>query len=1043
MKSFTHSWLRTFLIIALVACSGWAVAQQRTVTGRVTDASSKAAIPFASVVIKGATTGTTTDENGRFTVNVPGDATVLIFASVGYQRKEITVGTQTTINVELESSYSDLNEVVIVGYGTQVKREITGSITKVSGDKIMGIQVPSFEAALQGQAAGVQVIQGSGLAGSGSVIRVRGLASVSSVGDPLYVVDGIPITNDNFLAKANWQNGAFNNNPLAAINPNDIESIEILKDAAAAGIYGSRGANGVILITTKRGQTGKPQFNFSANVGTSDPTARPNLVDGPTWLKLYQEAWENDGNTGPARLPNDMTWEEAQRRSISYARLMRERYGISLREAFSPTTDWWGLLTQTGIKQNYDFSSSWGKSNYRGYVGISYANNDSYIKGNNFERMSGRANFDFDIARNLNMAVSTSFTQGINRRVRVAYTGGIGDAMSVALPIYPVFEADSSWFRRGANPLFQAENFEGYTIDNRTINNVMFTYTPIENMRVNVSGGYDYLDQRNDQWESGELINQPTSLGRAVRDIRWVKNYNVGANAEYDLMVNSIHRFKFLGGMEYQQSVTSGKNNIVYNNVGGTLWSNNNEFGSGSVFESDQLFVLNNDRWSFMSFFARANYTLKDRYILQGTIRSDGSSRFGSNNRFGIFPVVSGAWIASEEDFLKSSSALSFLKLKASFGITGNSNIPSNQWIGTYRYIDASVYNGQPILFPERVPNPNLKWETTQNIDLGFEIGFLNDRISLEGSYFHRLTRDVIMNLTVPQSSGFGNFWDNIGEIKNEGFDLTLNTVNIDKNNFRWNTNFNVGYVYNEVLSIGNYTEDAVSGGTNDTRIVVGYPVGTNYLIRYSRVDPATGRPIYLDGSGRETFIYDEQNDRVPVGDVLPDLYGGFGNTLSYKNFSLNALFVFTVGGKIYDSSSKRQMTFLSDWNIREDVGDRWRQPGDIAKYPKLTLNPAEHGNTKEWFNTDVWLHDGSFVRLRNLAFSYQIPNNLLNRLGLRTAALTLSGTNLLTFTKFPGLDPEIARDFDNVTDRNMSPNITYLTPPQERSFNFTINVGF
>jgi hypothetical protein len=299
------------------------------------------------------------------------------------------------------------------------------------------------------------------------------------------------------------------------------------------------------------------------------------------------------------------------------------------------------------------------------------------------------------------------------------------------------------------------------------------------------------------------------------------------------------------------------------------------------------------------------------------------------------------------------------------------------------------------------------------------------------------------MNLTVPQSSGFGNFWDNIGEIKNEGFDLTINSVNIDKPNFRWTTNLNMGYVYNEVLSIGNYTEDAVSGGTNDTRIVVGYPVGTNYLIRHSRVDPATGRPIYLDGSGNETFIYDEQNDRVPVGSVLPDLTGGFSNTFTYKNWSMNALFVFTVGGSIYDSSMKRQMMFVSDWNMREDLGDRWRQPGDIARYPKLTLNPAEHGNDKEWFNTDMWIFDGSFVRLRNLNVNYNLPIDLVSRLGLRGASIGVGGTNLLTFTKFPGLDPEIARDFDNVTDRNMSPNITYLTPPQERAFNFTLNVQF
>lgn len=1021
-----------------------AFGQQRTVTGRVIDADNKEGIPFATIQIKGTTRGATTDMEGRFSLEVDGSSAILVVSTVGYDRLEVPVGNQTQLTIQLKARVSELDELIVVGYGVQTKREITGSIARVDGTALRAVQVPSFEAGLQGQAAGVQVIQGSGLAGAGSVIRIRGLASVSSVGDPLYVVDGIPITNDNFLAAANWQNGAFNNNPLAAINPNDIESIEILKDAAAAGIYGSRGANGVILITTKRGKAGKPQFNFTSNFGTSNPVAKPRLVDGDTWLQLYQEAWENDGNTGRARLPNDLTWEEVNRRSISYARLMRERYGVSLRDAMSNTTDWWDLLTQTGFRQNYDFSASWGKPSYKGWVGVSYSDNDSYIIGNNFRRGSARANMDFTLAKNLNLQVSSSISQGVNRRVRVAYTGGLGDAMSVALPIYPVFENDSSWFRRGANPLFQAENFEGYTIDNRTINNFILNFSPTQDFKISAFGGVDYLDQRNDQWESGALINQPSSLGRSRRDIRWVTNYNVGANAEYNQYLQDKHRLKYMIGTEYQRSNTSGLNNMIYNNVSSTMWKSGNQFSdAGAVFEREQMFMLNNDVWSFLSFFGRVNYSLKDRYIIQATGRADGSSRFGSNNRFGFFPVLSSAWIMSEEDFLKNSSAVSFLKLKATYGITGNSNIPSNQWIGTFRTIDAAIYNGQPILFPERIANPDLRWETTANFDAGFEVGFLNDRLSIEGSYFNRRTRDVIMNLTVPQSSGFGNYWDNIGEIKNEGFDLTINSVNIDKKNFRWSTNLNMGYVYNEVLSIGNYTEDAVSGGTNDTRIVVGYPVGTNYLIRFSRVDPATGRPIYLDRNGNETFTYDEQNDRVPVGSVLPDLTGGFSNTFTYKNWTLNTLFVFTIGGNIYDSSMKRQMMFVSDWNMREDLGDRWRQPGDVARYPKLTLNPAEHGNDKEWFNTDMWLFDGTFVRLRNLNINYNLPGAFVNRLGLRGASLGIGGTNLLTFTKFPGLDPEIARDFDNVTDRNMSPNITYLTPPQERAFNFTINVQF
>lgn len=1040
--------IRKLVCIVLLVCSSASLwAQERTVTGTVSSSDGET-LPFVTIAIKGTSQGVYTDTDGKFSVTVQDGSAVLVFSFVGYVKQEITVGNLSVINVVLQEDLSQLGEVVVVGYGSQTKREITGAIAKVDGKNISSLPTPSFEAALQGQAAGVQVIQGSGLAGSGSVIRIRGISSVSANADPLYVVDGIPITADNFLAEANWQNGAFNNNPLAALNPNDIESIEILKDAAASGIYGSRGSNGVILITTKRGKDGKPQFNFSTTLGTSDPVAKPNFVDGATWLQLRQEAWENDGGTGAVWIDRITTAESSPEERLA-----------AFQQYSQNNTDWWDLLTQTGFRQRYDFSVNWGNDKLRAYVGTSYNDTESYIPGNKFKRFSLRGNFDYTASEKLDVSVSSSYSQGVNRRVRVAYTGGLGDAMSVALPIYPLRNPDDTFFRGPgidiANPVFGDENFQGFTVDDRIIASLGFTYRPVEDMTIKLIGSYDYLDQKNDQWESGLLRNQfetdPVTnqpdpnrpIHRSERDIRFVNNLNITLTGDYNLYLDDKHRFKFLAGAEYQESVTDGKNNIVHFGAPGTLWQNNNSFGEGIEQDEGSLFELNDDKWNFVSMFGRVNYTFRDKYILQGTARVDGSSRFGRNNRFGFFPVISAGWLVSEEDFLANSNTISYLKVRASFGITGNANIPSNQWVGSYELNNGQVYNGQPILYPTRLENPDLKWETTEDINLGVEAGFFNERITTEISYYQRTTRDVLMNVTVPSSSGFSNLWDNVGRIRNQGVDLSITSRNIDTEDFQWTSVLNVGYNTNEVLDIGSYTSDAVGGGTNDTRIVIGEPVGTNFLVRYAGADPATGRPVYLDIDGNATFEYNEARDRVPAGDVLPDATGGFTNNFTYKDFNLSLLFVFTIGGNIYDSSGKRQHSFISDWNIREDVADRWRNPGDQAKFPRLTLTPGEYGGTDEWFNTDLWLYDASYVRLRNISFGYNLPSEFVSGLGLNNVNVSVSGTNLITWTKFPGLDPEIARDFDSVTDRNLSPNITFLTPPQEKSYNFTLNVTF
>ncbi len=1002
-----------------------ALLAQKTVTGKVTDAADGMPLPGVNILVKGTSTGSVTDFDGNFAINVTDDA-VLVFSFVGFQSQEISVGTQSIINIQLGQDITQLGEIVVVGYGVQSKREVTGSISKVGGEELQSIAVPSFEAALQGKAAGVQVIQGSGTAGAGSMIRVRGIASLSAGGDPLYVVDGIPITQDYFI---NDNRGAFNNNPLATINPNDIESVEILKDASAAAIYGSRGANGVILITTKRGKTGKPTFNFSTRVGITQAAREVDLLNSEEWLQLRQEAWENDGNVGLAELPGLLTWEEAR----------------------ANDTDWIDLTTQTGIRHEYNLSMTQGNDKLTSYVGVSYSDNESFLVGNSYERISGRVNLDYNILDNLKASLNTSLSQGINNRVSGAWDGGLGAAMSDALVIYPVRNDDGSYFTGGNNPVRRQDLLDWRTRENRSLSTLTFTYTPIDRLQLNVSGSLDYMDIQDEQFEPAELTNNESV---ARRFPTWVTNYTLNATAAYDFNIQEDHNFKVLVGAEYQRSLTESWDRIEAFGVDGPLRDDpfipdrfqSIDGGEDSVQVDNPVYTTAPDQiWTFMSYFSRVNYNYKDKIFLKGSARVDGSSRFGSNNRYGFFPSLGAGYVITEEDWFPSSDVVNFLKIKASWGITGNADIPNYQRWGTFQRRegnDGNPYNQEPIIFPVRLENPDLQWEVQRTYDFGFELGLFDDRITTEFAYFDKNSTDVLIDRLVQVSTGFERFFENVAEINNRGIEISLRTRNL-VGDFKWNTEINASRLDNEVIDIGATPPDAIAG-SGDTRVVEGMPVGVNFLNRFSHVDPDNGLPVFLDIDGNETYEFNLE-DRVPVGSVVPDWTGGITNTFSYKNFDLSVLFTFTIGGNIYDDSGKRQLGVVSDWNMRSEIKDRWRQPGDIAKFPRLTTDSRTYGGLPSFWNlnTTQFLYDATFARLRNLTLGYNLPAEMVDRLKLRSARVFFNGTNLLTFTEFPGADPEIVRDHEGRQGRNLSPNVTYLTAPQERAFSIGLNIGF
>ncbi|HKP31621.1 MAG TPA: SusC/RagA family TonB-linked outer membrane protein, partial [Chitinophagaceae bacterium] len=831
---------------------------------------------------------------------------------------------------------------------------------------------------------------------------------------------------------------------LGNLNPNDIESVEILKDAGAAGIYGSRGANGVVLITTKRGK-GKMKINFSTRIGLSTYAVKPKFVDKDTWLALRQEAWEFDGNTGlQQNLPGS-------------------NGGFPLAQALAnPGTDWWDIATRVGVSQDYSLSLSKGTKKYSTYVGATYSKNQSYIVGNDYNRVGVRGNFDFKPVEELTLGVNGAFNAGISHLLNNAWNGGLGLAMSTGLPYYPVYNSDGSFFKAqgpgitwdfggGNNLLAQKSNSEYRTNEQRYIVGGTASYRPkmVKGLEVHGAVSREQNNSIFNSYKTAWLLNRTDGRqGNGENNTNRYTNFNYNVTASYLMNLGSNSKFTFLLGTEFQEQET--ENQYVYvDSLNKPIYDGgkNTEFKD----KKDSLPFNTYFQKLFRSYFARVNYSYLGRYILQASIRRDASSVFRGNNRFAYFPTVSASWIISDENFMKNASVFNFLKLRASWGLTGSSGIP---WNAGYPSVNNSrnpgnTYNGQTLVYFSNLGNADLKWETSSNVDLALEYGLLENRINGEIGVYRKQSRDILLEVPVPLYNGVGGTqWQNQGKILNEGIEFTINTTNVKTNDFTWTTNFNIAHNYNEVISIGNLLPDAIGGGTNETRIIPGYPVGTIYTVRFYGVDPADGLPIYLDKSGKTTKILNVSSaggDKVPVASVAPDFVGGLTNTFRYKQFELNTLFTFQNGGSIWDNSGKRNMGFITDWQIYSHyVGNYWRKPGDIAKYPRPTLAGYPGVEANPWENnTSLQVYDNSFVRLKELTLSYLVPEKLLKRWRMNNAKFFITGYNVLLFTKYPIGDPEGGRDGENDAARNQSPNANFLNPPQQKSINFGINITF
>lgn len=995
------------------------LAQNKVLTGKVTD-NNGAPIAGASIMEKGTKHGTTTTNDGSFSLTVSDKSKTLVVSAVGYQTQDLAIsGSSYQISLKAGEA-QNLNEVVVVGFGTKIKKDLTGNIARVKGSEIANTPVANFNSALQGRASGVFVEANSGKVGEGIKVRIRGAGSLSASNDPLYVVDGVPLNTD-----------GLSGNSLADINFNEIESFDILKDASAAAIYGSRAANGVVLITTKKGRAGKTLLNVNAQFGVNNPTHHRAFLDAKEYIDLLREAATNSDHiegvdpSNPAEYPG--SWLEfAERRLTRYS-------GYSNWHNVETNTNWEKLAYNTHSRTKIiDINASGGTDKTKFYISGGYSNQDGILVGNNFDRFSSRINLEHEATNRLKLGINLGLSKTQGHRVGIDNQFYTPMQLVALSPVTPVRDQDGNLYDRPVttyyNGLIELENSNYLSTTYRNLGNMYLNYKLLSNLTFRTEYGIDLLQQNDERFYGSKTIIGESTNGYAESNWYRAFTYNTNNYFNYQKQFGGVHNIDATLGMSFQKYTAN------FTNVYGedfpvdalrTLASAGRITGGTSTLTES----------SFLSYFARANYKFKDKYLLNVSGRVDGSSKFGKDNKYGFFPAVSAGWILTEEDFLKSSTWLSFLKIRGSYGLTGNAdgfgNFPQ---LGLY---GAAKYNNVSGLVPTQLANPKLKWEKSQETDFGFDFGLFNNRISGEVDYYVRNTKDLIYDVPVPGTSGFTTQTVNVGAMQNKGFEFVINSTNFKGKFFSWNTSFNLSNNKNKITKLdGEQTLIPGNDGRYLNSLMVGQSIGVFYGPKFAGADPANGDALYYEQDGKtKTNDYNDAGNFV-VGDPNPDWIGGLNNTFSFKGFELNVLFQGVFGNQILNGAGGF-MSASFDWfdNQTKDQLRRWQNAGDVTDVPQLRLG---YGNGTG--ASSRYIENGSYVRLKNVSFSYSIPAKALSRLKIRSAKLYVTGVNLATFTKYTGWDPEVNTDYRS-TNRNQGGD--FYSAPQIKSVTFGINLGF
>jgi TonB-linked SusC/RagA family outer membrane protein len=991
---------------------GWS---QRIVSGTVTDADSNEPLIGASIVVQGTTTGTVTDVEGHFSLNVPEDANVLEFSYTGYTPQRIQIDGQTVINVSLEAG-TVLDEVVVIGYGTQKRADVTGSISRFEAEKLEERPIARVDQALVGQLAGVRVQQTSGLPGAGFRVQIRGTGSITANNQPLYVVDGFPLE----VSEQNSGGGFSTGNPLDNINPNDIESIEVLKDASAAAIYGSRASNGVVLITTKSGTTGKARISLNASYGWNRTAKKLDILNAEEWIdrasEMIDAAWVA---SGPNRTADQTSAEREAILGTFNAGLIKDDRWAMPGHPGLVFIDWQDEMFRTGAVQDYQLSASGGNEFVKYYVSGDYLDQEGIAIGVGYKQYSARANVEVNASDKLKLGINIAPSYSIASDPGVE---GKDQQMHLAVSVVPVSEESVgldinvgdndryTWGNSRSSPVRVVENSIGDAKIFRTLGTVYAQYSILDGLDFRTTFNLDNADQNLKNYTPAWVTRNRTASGRfrGYRRQTFVNENTLSFNRVF----GGAHNVSAIAGTSYNLNkfdnwdirVSGGFNSEVINTL------NAANINAGRTFTRESKNTL-------ISYFGRVQYNYDNRYLLAASIRRDGSSRFGPDSKWGTFPSVSLGWRISEEAFMEDVGLINSLKLRGSWGISGNNGI------GDYSHVsilDFANYSYGGALAPGQVPgnfaNPNLSWEESETIDIGVDLGLFENRIFASLDYYTKRNTDLLLNIPIPTAVGFSTALTNIGEVLNKGWEAELTTRNLT-GELSWNTSINFSHNTNEVKQLGPENTPILGGAfdINHNILMVGQPMYSIYVVQQigilSQADidggaalygnQEEGDPKYQDANGDGVITPD---DRVLSGHPNPDYVWGITNSFSWKGFDLSFLVQGQWGGVIY-STFGRAMDRTGQGYNDNTLGfyrDRWRSPSDPGA-GKRGKAYSRFGRIK---NTD-WLYPNDYWRVRNITLGYNL-GNLLDKKLISGARIYATAENYFGGDKYDGgFNPE------------------------------------
>ncbi|WP_130856580.1 SusC/RagA family TonB-linked outer membrane protein [Olivibacter jilunii] len=1035
--------------------------QQRSVRGVVTDEQGQP-IPFAAVKIKGTTLVTSTNEKGQFVINnLPPDA-ILIITYMGYRPTEVPVSGKAEVNLQMEPVAAELNEVVVVGYGVQRKEEFTGSATRIGGEKLADQPVQSFDQALAGRASGVNIAQPNGVLNNAPVIRIRGVNSISQSSYPLIVVDGIPINAGESVSS----NANVTNNPLGDINPADIESVNILKDAASTSIYGSRGAAGVMIITTKRGKTGKARVNYEGWTGISNPVRLPTMLNAAQFMEIKNEAVLN----------SKILSGNADNDNVASAYF----FPTYKEDGSLVDTRWYDETYRTGFSHNHSLNVTGGSEDTKYFFSTNYSDQKGFIRNNEFDRIGVRFNVDHNLTNWLKLTGGANYTRSNNQspntgslRGNAFLLTGIARLAWLTAPNVSPYNPDgtyniaSSTNSMGMGNNTVVSNFYNPTAllglnrydaqNDHIIGNVGATVTLLKGLDFKTSYALDWTKVENKTFESALHGPGFTPQGNAVNTINNINTWNWSNTMSFRRAFGQ-HNLSLLGGYEVQH--------FYFNRWGATRTQVSDEYYEnfeGSYGRIIPFGSMLDAESSLISYISRINYDFDKRYFLTINFRRDGNSILGEKTKFGNFGGASIGWTLSEENFYKGSSlaeTLNSIKLRGSWGRVGNANNPNK--FASLNLYESALYGDAPMLNYYQAGNSGLEWETSDQTNIGADLGFFNDRLQVEMTYFYNNVNGLILNAPQTPSKGIPNngIMLNVGSMYNRGFEFTFNARVLEQNGFTWNSSFNFTTIKNRVTALAEGNADIVGStstaaeATNITR--VGYSVGSLYGAKTDGVNPETGQRIFINragervqyshavaaGESRWTYLDGSPAQAISgadyylLGNALPTWYGGFDNTLQYKNFDLNLSFVYS-GGNYIQNGTKATLRDQRFWNNYTEIYDRWTSPGQQTDIPRLVYGDVISNGSSYPISENVEKAD--FLRLQTASLGYRLPTKLLGKSGISSVRFYGQVFNAFIITGYSGSDPALSSNGND----NLTPGVDKNSVPQARTFTLGVNVGF